>query len=745
MTSSKRNQDPKSVKGGRLFYGNIIEEFRKAAETGDPRAQFCLGTCYKTGDGVEIDETEAAKWLRKAAEQGIQSTECEMLDFRPVLNPDEGELAARFERYMSAAEKNFAPALWHVGRCYRRGEGVAQDKAEAVEWFRKAAGQGLDLAFWSLGECYANGEGVPQDNAEAMRWFLKAAEEGLDAAQLLVARRYAEGKDVEQNTGKAIEWLTKAAKNGNDQAQWYLGNCCYYGTGVAEDKEASVVWYGRASRALNEFGVWCYDQKRYDTLDISLVKLYAQTKEQRLNWLLRRAESGWSSDKFNIVLIYLHGDLGYKDVGSRDAYLKEYQEKYADLGVEKNEAEAVKWLQKANESRARVILATRCETGNGVPQDIKEAVRLYRDAESDGNDDARFHMARCRYLGIGMKQDYLRAFEIFNKIVTEDITINGKHYIPDAKYYLGLCYLNGHGVEKDEAEGKKWIIHAADQGCAEAVDWLRPLAEREDAHVKYILGKAHYTGEGAEQNDEEAVRWFRPAAEQGVPDAQFTLGVCYHDGRGVEKNLSDAAKWFRLAGEQDVPEAQYNMGCCYYHGEGLEQNFVEAVRWYRLAAENGYTLAQNELGRCCFEGTGVERNFEEAAKWFHKAAESGLTEAQNRLGICYYEGKGVEQNFEEAVKCFELAAKQNDSAAQYRLGKCYFKGEGVKQEFTKAAKYFRLAAEQGIPEAQYSLGLCYTEGKGVSKIPFVAEQWLRKAAENGNNDAAELLKKTKTT
>lgn len=739
MTSSKRNQDPKSVSGGRLFYGNIIEEFRKAAEAGDPRAQFCLGTCYKTGDGVEIDETEAAKWLRKAAEQGIQSTECEMLDFRPVLDPGQRELTARFERYMSAAEKNFAPALWHVGRCYRRGEGVAQDKAEAVEWFRKAAGQGLDLAFWSLGECYAGGEGVPQDNAEAMLWFLKAAEEGLDAAQLLVARRYAEGKDVEQNTEKAIAWLTKAAKNGNDQAQWYLGNCYYYGTGVAEDKEASVVWYGRASRALNEFGVWCYDQDRYDTLDISLVNIYAQTKEQRLNWLIRKAECD-SSDSFVMALIYLHGDLGYKSVKHPDYHLKEYQEKYADLGVEKNEAEAVKWLQRASDqylSTAQVLLGVRYETGNGVPQDIKEAVRLYRDAESDGDRNARFYMARCRYLGIGMKQDHLRAFERFYQLVTEDGSI------PDEKYYLGLCYLNGHGVEKDEAEGKKWIIEAADEGCAEAVDWLRPLAEREDAHVKYILGKAYYNGEGAEQNDEEAVRWFRPAAEQGSAYAQYILGACYHYGRGIEKDLSEAAKWFRLAGEHDVPEAQYNMGYYYYRGVGLEQDFGEAVRWFRMAAENGDAQAQNDLGQCCFEGTGVEQNFEEAAKWFHKAAEGGLAEAQNRLGVCYYEGKGVEQNFEEAVKYFELAAKQNDPDAQYRLGKCYFKGEGVKQEFTKAAKYFRLAAEQGIPEAQYSLGLCYTEGKGVSKIPFVAEQWLRKAAENGSNDAAELLKKMK--
>ena len=44
--------------------------FRKAAEQGDAEAQSKLGECYYFGIGVEKDETEALKWFRKAAEQG---------------------------------------------------------------------------------------------------------------------------------------------------------------------------------------------------------------------------------------------------------------------------------------------------------------------------------------------------------------------------------------------------------------------------------------------------------------------------------------------------------------------------------------------------------------------------------------------------------------------------------------------------------------------------------------------------
>jgi len=46
-----------------------IETLKKKAEQGDANAQFRLGWCYDTGQGVAKDEQEAVKWYRKAAEQ----------------------------------------------------------------------------------------------------------------------------------------------------------------------------------------------------------------------------------------------------------------------------------------------------------------------------------------------------------------------------------------------------------------------------------------------------------------------------------------------------------------------------------------------------------------------------------------------------------------------------------------------------------------------------------------------------
>ena len=54
---------------------------------------------------------------------------------------------------------------------YANGQGVPQDHAEAVKWFREAADQGVAPAQHNLGVMYDNGEGVPQDHAEAVKWL----------------------------------------------------------------------------------------------------------------------------------------------------------------------------------------------------------------------------------------------------------------------------------------------------------------------------------------------------------------------------------------------------------------------------------------------------------------------------------------------------------------------------------------------------------------------------------------------
>jgi len=97
---------------------------------------------YANGVGVQQDYAEAAKWYRKAAEQG------------------------------------FAWAQTALGFKYQEGTGVPQDYAEAAKWYRKAAEQGFAWAQFDLGSEYELGVGVPRNYVLAHMWFNLAAAHG---------------------------------------------------------------------------------------------------------------------------------------------------------------------------------------------------------------------------------------------------------------------------------------------------------------------------------------------------------------------------------------------------------------------------------------------------------------------------------------------------------------------------------------------------------------------------------------
>ena len=95
-----------------------------------------------------------------------------------------------------AAEQGLATAQYNLGVMYGTGEGVPQDDAEAIRWYRLAAEQGLATAQYNLGVMYDDGLGVPQDDAEAIRWYRLAAEQGLATAQYNLGVMYSTGRGV---------------------------------------------------------------------------------------------------------------------------------------------------------------------------------------------------------------------------------------------------------------------------------------------------------------------------------------------------------------------------------------------------------------------------------------------------------------------------------------------------------------------------------------------------------------------
>ena len=57
------------------LFGENISEYKTAAESGDPEAQYRIGKLYLTSDGAQRDYMKALEWFRKAAEQGYAPAE----------------------------------------------------------------------------------------------------------------------------------------------------------------------------------------------------------------------------------------------------------------------------------------------------------------------------------------------------------------------------------------------------------------------------------------------------------------------------------------------------------------------------------------------------------------------------------------------------------------------------------------------------------------------------------------------
>src|SRR6476620_11960473 len=95
----------------------------------------------------------------------------------------------------------------------------AYKKAPFAKSLRKLAGQGDAEAQSRLGYMYYQGQGVPQDYAAALKWYRLAADQGNAEAQFDLAFMYYEGLGVPQDHVQAHKWLTLATITFTDKPE----------------------------------------------------------------------------------------------------------------------------------------------------------------------------------------------------------------------------------------------------------------------------------------------------------------------------------------------------------------------------------------------------------------------------------------------------------------------------------------------------------------------------------------------
>jgi len=153
-------------------------------------------------------------------------------------------------------------------------------------------------------------------------------------------------------------------------------------------------------------------------------------------------------------------------------------------------------------------------------------------------------------------------------------------------YQMGLKYLYGRGVVKDESQAAVWCQKAAMLGHEKA---------------KGDLAYLYFFGKGVAEDEQKAFELARDSASHGSERGQYVLACCYDTGISVVRDRGIAFRWFSLAAQGGLPAAMSVVGEKYHDGDGVAADRTQSRYWLRKAADAGIDAAKAKLWEWYFE------------------------------------------------------------------------------------------------------------------------------------------------
>lgn len=186
----------------------------------------------------------------------------------------------------------------------------------------------------------------------------------------------------------------------------------------------------------------------------------------------------------------------------------------------KSTVDSLREKAEQGDANAEFKLGLAFSVGNGVEQNLEEAVAWYRKAVERGHTSAIYNLGVFYHYGRGVTKNLQEAVRLYQLAAEKDH--NG------AMNNLAVCYERGEGTKRD---------------MAKALDLYRESAELGNVLAAQNLGKCYEFSKGTAQDWEEAVKWYQKAAESGKSYSQQKLAQCYREGLGVPADEEKAAYW----------------------------------------------------------------------------------------------------------------------------------------------------------------------------------------------------------
>ena len=478
----------------------------------------------------------------------------------------EDNFTEAFTHFEIASNLGHREAKYHLANLYYYGEGVDCDYSKAASLFEEVAKcdgneEDLDVVYarFNLANAYYKGEGIEQNIDTAIYWYTKAAELKHPIACFNVGRCYFTGEIVGQDFNKAYEYLIVAANEGIDLAQYMIGVLYVAGRGCNKDIEQARYWLNLAA-----------EQGEPNAIEVLKTLPEVEKNEEKLK-------------------------------EEKEAKMQEYKKHFKDV-VEYCDPMEMADMDMVNIYNIGEVMDKKDydESLDDIDMDEFSIDELY-DYASRGN----------------RKAEYLYAMTIIDSNGEEAIrylSLSSARGYPDAQFTLGLCYVNGLGIEKDISLGNIYIAKAAKANNISALYYMANYYENDKefekmANIYHILadefddpdasanlGSSYMFGSTINQDYNKAYYYLTKAYNGGVKDMITTsLGLLYYMGNGVSKDIKKALELFKEAANDGEPNAMCYIASMYENGVEVERDLNKAIEYYKKASELDFEYATNKL------------------------------------------------------------------------------------------------------------------------------------------------------
>lgn len=657
--------------------GKAVDLFKKGRVAGDGVAIRRLALCYRDSIGVERDLKRASVLFGQAVDAGDVGS----LGFLARCFEEGTGVECDFEKavilYERAVKAGRKELLMPLLKCYAKVDSQDDDvvaKREFAVLSRLYQDGNVNVGM-RLAWLYFKGFGVPKDVHKAVSMLEKELERGVSCSILVLLARCLSGDDFgQEGKTRALRYLKRASELGFAEGKVMLARLLMKDDSDAKrDEQQGIRLLEEASLKNASANIGTIESKRKPcTASVMLGELYSRGVLKVNDVCYARGEV----DEAQGAAFYEKGvKSGYGCYRLAKCYLK-------GRGVQKNTQRGLQLLRQAVKKKcahAQLLMCRYFENGrDGVPVDLREALRLYQGAT---------HRLKGRARG--------RAFYRYGAFLRAHGTTIGRFASQSmAENFVADTFENARraGCRYASNDLAVLIVHKSTVTADDCVAVVGTRDRPEDVDREVATnGSGAGGGDGQEEHENDttgtAFQMFLELGRGGLSRGVTNTGICLEQGIGVMQDVKAAKRHYEdgVIGGDRV--AENNLAVILLEEadtDDVEDRRDRAVKLLKISLGKGEVRAVVNLAkvyenglRGVEQGAGVsggevdaldvEQGKKRSFSMYQEAASEGCAEAAFNLAACYEAQIGTEYNEQLASKHYKVASEGNVEAATQRL------------------------------------------------------------------------------